>query len=267
MTYGQYTGKVNFNEEGISFVIPENWFGQEVDDYFLMRSKHEGGIIALVFHPYKNISELKLNMTAGLKEEGVSLSLVSDLSLNNNQLSGTYEGTLNQQKVKGIAIGILNPYGQGIITFALTSPELYSERIVELGNQVTNSFIFDKNILTASKVTKHLSGYQLTYTKNYSSRTPGGGGYSRDKAINLCKNGTFTFFGSSSLAFGDPNFDPYENSTKGHGTWKFIDENNRVYLSLSYLNNKFQKYHVTYKEKKLFLDGERYYCAYDAECN
>ncbi len=57
--YGQLTGRVAYKEEGVTFNIPTNWVGQEVEEIFIMGSQQESGLIALITHPAKNLKELQ----------------------------------------------------------------------------------------------------------------------------------------------------------------------------------------------------------------
>ncbi|AXT51006.1 hypothetical protein D1818_09275 [Aquimarina sp. BL5] len=272
--YGQLTGRVEYKEEGVTFNIPTNWVGQEVEEVFIMGSQKEAGLVAITAHPVRNLKELQDNMQLGLQEGGVTLRLKNNLKkLSDTSVEGMYEGVIDNQKVQGNAIGLLNSYGKGIVIFSLISPDLFSNRTLQIGREVANSVRFNtpqpsnnsSNGLNAAQVTKDLGGNKLIYSESYYSNTPGGGGYERSKEINLCPNGAFTYYGSSYLNFTDPNFDPYRKNGQSHGTWKFIDQNGSVYLNLNYRNGSKENLLVRYKDDKTFLDGGRYYLG-DVTC-
>jgi len=272
--YGQLTGRVEYKEEGVTFDIPTNWVGQEVEEVFIMGSQKEAGLVAITAHPARNLKELRDNMQLGLQEGEVTLNLKNNLKkLSNTMIEGLYEGVIDNQQVKGNAIGVLNSYGEGVVVFSLISPELFSNRTLQIGKKVANSVTFNtpqltnnvSNGLTVAQVTQDLGGNKLIYQESYYSNTSGGGGYERSKEINLCPNGTFTYYGSSYLNFTDPNFDPYRKNGQSHGSWKFINQNGNIYLNLNYTNGSKENLRVRYEDDKTFLDEGRYYLG-DVTC-
>ena len=275
-TQGQLTGQVTYQEYGIAFDIPQNWVGQELEDLFVMGSSKEAGIVVMIFHPAKDLVELKKNMGKGINEGGITLKPSGAITvLNNLKIEALYEGIVNNEKAKGISIGMINPSGSGVVLFALVNPKLYSKRILEIGRQIGNSFKFSNPMantnttsggLTVQQVSQDLGGNKLTYLDSYYSNTSGGGGYQREKEINLCPNGLFTFFGGSYLNFPDPNYDPYQKNTKGHGTWEFLEDSGKIYLQLNYNDGEYESFHVTYKDGKTHLNGGRYYIS-DVDCH
>lgn len=267
---GQYTGHVNDPTEGISFDIPANWAGQEMEDLFLMSSGEEPGLMALMFHPASSLAMLKEQMKQGLRDASVNLSLIGDLqNINAEQIAGNYQGFLEGQAVKGRAIALLNPHGKGLVVLSLINDHLYTKRTEELAGQVAASIRFAQpiqppantggRVLSAVQAQQDLANSKLKYLEAYYSDTPGGGGYERRKEINLCPGGVFTFYGSSYLNVANPDVDPYRKSGNGHGKYSFVEEGGKVYLELQYTDGHTVYLHVTYQGTKTFLDGGRYY--------
>lgn len=93
--FGQITGSVNYPEEGISFTIPQQWIGEELDEVFVMASNQEAGIIAMLFHPAKTTDKLIEQMQEGLHDELINLYPVGGISSTAlNRVEGIYQGTL-----------------------------------------------------------------------------------------------------------------------------------------------------------------------------
>ncbi|MEL6972776.1 MAG: hypothetical protein AAFZ63_25170 [Bacteroidota bacterium] len=278
LLFGQITGSVNYPEEGISFTIPQQWIGEELDEVFVMASNQEAGIIAMLFHPAKTKDKLIEQMQQGLHDELINLYPVGGISSTAlNRVEGIYQGTLQGQAVKGKSVALINPHGQGIVIFSLINDNLYAARTDELANEVAASVSFSPSIATnsnlglnpdfnAQQVRQYLANKHLKYVENYNSDTPGGGGYSINKEINLCPNGTFTFYGSSYLNVSSPNHDPYLKAGQGHGTYEFIDDRGEVYLQLNYTDGHYESLQVTYEESRTFLNGARYYVLDEVEC-
>lgn len=272
----QLTGHINYTEYGISFNIPNNWIGQELEDMFVMGSNKEAGIIAMIFHPSKDINSLKESMQKGINEGGISLKPSGTISvLSNSKVEALYEGIVTNEKAKGIAIGLVNLSGSSVVLFALVSPDLYSSHILKIGREVGKSIKFSEPIttkntqsgnLTVAEVIQDLAGNKLTYLDNYHSNTLGGGGYQIEKEINLCPNGLFTFYGGSYLNFPDPNYDPYQKNARGHGTWEFLEDAGKIFLQLNYNDGEYESFHITYKEGKTHLNGARYYLTDTNSC-
>ncbi|MEM9931303.1 MAG: hypothetical protein AAF840_15920 [Bacteroidota bacterium] len=272
----QYTGEVNYEAEGVAFTIPPQWVGQEMEDVFVMGSEQEAGLMVLMFHEATTLAALKVEMQAGLQEASVSLMPVGAVEqVSTTKVAGHYRGTLEGQAVRGKAIALLNPYGQGLVVFSLIAEADYAKRTDQLADLVANSVRFSPTAagfntsaysgLTVEQVRQDLSGNQLYFNEYYGSRTAGGGGYEINKTINLCPNGTFTYYGDSYLSIPDPDHDPYLSSGKGHGRYSFVKEEGKVYLQLKYIDGHITYLHVTYEDNKTHLDGGRYYVL-EVEC-
>ncbi len=271
----QLTGHVAYAEEGVSFDIPKNWVGQELEEAFLMASSKEAGLVILLFHPANTLEEQSSKMKHGLSDGAISLSLEGKLSNNGKDtVEGHYIGSLEGKSVKAKLIAMTNPYGLGVAVLSLINGNLYSKRTDELAQEIAKSIGFKQPSTKISAVgnqskntqaaQEELVGYKLTYMESYYSNTPGGGGYERKRIINLCPNGLFTFYGGSYLNFPDPNWDPYQKNAKGHGTYEILEDDGDIYLQLNYNDGEYESLKCTYNDG-VYLNGGRYYRG-DVEC-
>lgn len=278
-SFCQVTGHISDESLGIAFDIPADWFGQELEDVFLMSSLQEGGLMAMMFHPAQNVAQLQTEMKQGLSDASIYLMPVGQLQSNGtDRVEGQYSGMLEGQKVKGKAVALINPHGQGVVVLSLIEEHLYGSRTDDLVNEVANSIQFSQAAraaayssgdpdINAGTVRQDLANHKLTYMDSYSSNTPGGGGYEIRKEINLCPNGNFTAYDSSYMSTGsNPNFDPHSSNGTFRGTYEFVDYQGGVYLQLMLSDGHQENLEISYEGTKVFLDGGRYYRG-DVECN
>ncbi|MEL7222977.1 MAG: hypothetical protein AAGJ93_16765, partial [Bacteroidota bacterium] len=260
----QITGHVSDESLGVAFDVPPNWFGQELEDIFVMTSYEEAGLIAMMFHPASNTTALIEKMQQGLTDATINLMPVGELEAKgSNRVEGMYAGLLEGQNVKGKAVALVNPHGEGIVVLSLVDQSMHSSRTNELADWIANSISFSKPAqnntnytsndpsFNARTVQQDLVNTKLVYRESYYSNTPGGGGYERSRTINLCPNGQFTFYNSSYLNLGDdPNYDPYTKSGNNSGTYQFINDTGGVYLELKFSDGDFYRMQVSYEGSK-----------------
>jgi hypothetical protein len=129
-----------------------------------------------------------------------------------------------------------------------------------------------------SAVTKEwretLTGAKLTYLKSsYSSGASYDGystysGYSRHEEIMLCPNSSFYYSDNSSSSFDTGGgFGSMGGNDKGNGNWEVTGIGNESTLKLKFSDGRVFNYTLSYKDKKTFLSGSRYFRTYDQGCN
>ena len=266
----QLTGVINYEQYGISFTIPEGWFGQEQAESILMQSRSIPGIGIITTHTYTK-SELEAEAKKGLKEGyGTNMQLQGELEhLSATAIGGIFEGKLEGSNAKSYVIGIENPNedGLGITIMIATYPNMFTDEHIKTANQIYNSFTF-KKVEKSDEIVEWIEFFQdvkLTYMDSYSSSS--GGGYSSEEAIDLCSAGYFIFGSSNTMTLGGSNYTGYSDSQKaGSGTWDVVPGNNgNPTLVLTYYNGSQDSYELEYRDNKTYLNGYRYFRTMEGE--
>lgn len=266
--FSQVTGKVNLEQLGISFVIPAGWVGQQTESGYLLGSHTEAGMIILTSHDHKSLDELRAEASRGIVDEGVVLQLQNKVEqINDHAVAAYYQGSLQGQRVKAYGIGLLNPHGTGVTILAITTPDQFTDRHVQLTRDIADSFRFASPVAgpVIAEWTRTLNNARLTYLESYATD---GGGYSNKVIIDLCGAGYFTDSRNYSMnvdtggAFGSN-----ASGAGGAGTWKVIpDFNGNAVLQLVYRDDTVREYQLSLVGGKTLLNGTQYFRTYDAAC-
>ncbi|MDH3652213.1 MAG: hypothetical protein OEQ53_21170 [Saprospiraceae bacterium] len=277
----QETGLKDFPNLGISFTIPEGWVGQVSDAGYVMGSYTEPGILMAMSHETKDLNQLKTEAAAGMADQqGTQLVLEGDVAdFGSDGIAANYVGSIAWQPAKAFAVSIINPHGYGATLIYMTTSEMFKEEAIALVKKTAQTFSF-KKVATPAPVAHHtgdpnldwqgkFQNARLTYMNSYYSSGGSyggystGGGYSDKEIIDLCGQGYFKYFSSSSMsmdtggAFGSSN-----SSDKGAGTWRIANSSQGKVLELNFHNGQSKQYVLSSEEGKTFLNGTRYYCTY-----
>ncbi len=274
-TEAQQKGTVN--RGAYKFTIPEGWAGQELEGNFMMGSYNEPGMILIVENPHNNIPDLKNEIKAGLTDNySYDFNILGDIQAEgDNTVRCDFDGTLGGEKARGHLAGIVNPDLGGLLIIAMTTPELYTQRYVELASEIAASLSVIKKPQTVThsgssssenSLAQRYSDVKLTYMNSYysSGYTDGavGGGYSDREEISLCSSGYFTFNSSYESSAGGNYSSMYgQGRERGDGTWviKASDPNQGI-LELKFNNGNIKQYRLEVNQKgETYLDGYRYY--------
>lgn len=95
---------------GIEFSYPSNWTPTANENGYLIGSEKLEGFILVRVESYKSIKKMKASMQNGITQEnGTMLTLINELKpYGENAFAGMYEGTVDEQLVRGFMIGKFN---------------------------------------------------------------------------------------------------------------------------------------------------------------
>ncbi len=277
---GQETGFKEFPSLGISFQIPDGWAGQESDAGYIMGSYTEPGILMAMAHQTTDMGQLKTEAQAGIADQqGTQLSIDGQVvDFQSNGIAAQYQGSISWQPAKAYAVSLINPHGTGVTFLYMTTKEMFKASAIDLVKKVAQSVAFKKVAtpvanLPGNGATNWQSKFQnarLTYMNSYYSSGGSyggystGGGYSDKEVIDLCAQGHFKFYSSSSMsvdtggAFANSN-----DRNKGSGTWKIAkNQHGQNILQLNFYNGQVKEYGLSLEDGKTFLNGYRYFCTY-----
>ena len=274
----QLTGHVNYEQAGIEFDIPEGWFGQEGDGVIILGSYQTPGRILIYQHEYNKAQLIEQAKLPIADSYGTNLNLQGELTdLASNAIGGLFVGTMEFQPAKAYIVGVANPYsGYGVTIAAATTVDQYGPAYENLAKKVYKSFKFKKiaaaNSNTASTPTNAnagatgakkewvdwLNNTRLTYLYYYGS---GGSGDSDEIRIDLCSAGYFNYMRNGyTIISGDGYSGHNQSNGRGSGTWQLKNaRTNDCVLVLNFNSGEVKEYNMSYEDKKLYLNGNRYY--------
>jgi len=274
---GQESGLKEFPTLGISFSIPEGWVGQENETGYMMGSYTEPGILLAMTHETTNLTQLKTEAAAGVADQqGTQLHLAGEVtSFGTGGIEANYEGTISWQPARAFAVSLINTQGSGVTLIYMSTKEMFKDEALDLVRSTARTFKFEKVKVqpinnpgdpSNTNWNAKFQNAKLTYMNSYYSSGGSyggystGGGYSDKEIIDLCSQGYFKFYSSSSMSMDTGGAFANSNSRdKGAGSWKIVNKN---ILQLSFHNGETKQYVLTSEEGKTMLNGYRYYCTY-----
>ncbi|MFC3417533.1 hypothetical protein [Algoriphagus hitonicola] len=266
MTAAQDSNRVNYSQLGISFLIPDQWQGQETNGGVLLQSPTIPGIILIATHR-ESLDQIRSQANQILQDEqGTFLNPFGDLEeLSPTMLARNFEGQLEGNPAKTYLISMVNPTGGlGLTILVASQPGQFSEDLKNTGIALAHSVQFTKVDRSAEfeEWKNFLSGWRLTYMHSYDS--PGQnqgnnyGGISSERRIDLCPNMNFRYYGKSKVILDG--LSPSFKETRGEGTWDIVlGADGTPHLEMIYTTGEVWEYKLEYVGDKLLLNGERYF--------
>jgi hypothetical protein len=270
LSIAQLNGKVQIKERGIEFIIPAGWVAEQASDGYYLSSADLSGIVAVLFHDYHSVENLQNAASEGfVDDEGTSLFPSGEFKpYGKNGVSVMFTGTAQWQAAKAYAIGLVSPYGGGLTVLGAAGENEFSTLHKEVVSKLAASIVFSK--VPVQKVDSQwkqlLTAMKLTYLNSYSSGG-GSGGYSDREVIDLCPDGRFGFYSTSSTVVNSGAGAYSASQGGGAGTWTLKASSGETQLILRFNGGEESKYTLEFREEKLYLNGYRYFRTNDAECN
>lgn len=271
LAHAQIEGRVSDSKRGLEFVLPNGWVGQQTHEGYAFQSAAMPGVLLVLYHDYDDVNTLSESAIEGLEDdEGTSLAVDGDIaSYGKNGIQTMFAGTVQWQPAKAYAIGLVSPHGGGISIIVAASTDAYTAEHKRAVEALAASVVFSKpNIGPVVQQWKGLlTGMKLTYMNSYNSGS-GGGGYSDKEVIDLCPDGSFGFYSSSSTVVNADGAGAYSGGQSGGaGQWNISSSMGKAQLVLEFNSGETSSYTLEYNDDKLFLNGYRYFRTNDAACN
>lgn len=260
---------------GVSFQLPDEWLGQRPagTEEFLIGSNSRAGI-GVVVTPAAVTLEQARAFFAEAKDlgDGVVLQADGSVQVTDNRLSVRY----SHPQFIGVAGGLVAPSGNGIGVLLAGPRENagYYQTVVDAlldtaqfavptvatgqaaGTPVAPVGSFEREWID------FLAGMMLKRLESYSS-TGGSvsGGYSIERTIHLCRNGSFQSSDSSMVSAGNAGISGYDSSRgSASGSWSIqASESNSATLLLHVGGGQVVQHALTWdpETKRTYLNGER----------
>lgn len=252
-------------QSGISLRVPPGWKAKQVSSGYVLGSDTHPGLIMISGHTYGTLQELQADSGEGIQdaENGISLTPSSQLvRVGANGLGSELTGTVNGTPAKGYAIGMVSPYGGGIVVVALTSTEAYTSQHQKFAEQIAASTRFTK-----PKVDTALMQWFAGKYWRYTSSSSYSGSFSRESSMTFCANGTYSdsyeagASGSSADQYGNQAMNYGAVGTQqGRARWVIRGNKQRGLIIVTYPNGKSQEieYVAVGEGQDMRFNGKRY---------
>lgn len=249
---------------GIRLKAPAGWTAQSHQGGFAFTSSAHKGTILVFPHEATTTQELRDGAAAGLEEGGGKLALDgAPASFGKSGIAASFKGTVDGKPAAGHAVGLLNPHGSGAVVLAVAEAKELGEAQKKAVEALAKSVEFYKPPVPEAVTgwDKELANSQLDYISYYRSSGFGGGGStSQNIRITLCDDRSFWFRGNSQTSIDVGQASGYASNKEGAGgTWSVVMSGPTPMLQLRFASGEVSSYRVAYENKKLFLNGDRYY--------
>ena len=271
------SNRVSSKTIGVSFIVPEGWFGQETQAGYVLKSTTKTGFIIINKNNTSDINTMIAEASQVFTDvNGNYLQLVGNVeNFNGTGIGAAYQGTMEGVPVKAYMVAVLNNMGLGVSIMAATIPEYYSSTYRQLCIDIASSIDQQESVNVVQQTQKtqkvhHIrnknkteelfAGARLSYINS-------GDGYGTKIIIDLCEQGFFhhSSYDSVSVSEGDVS-GGYSDNNSGAGIWSIIESaNHNPILRLKFYKGKILEYYITFDGEKTYLDNRRYFRVYGEE--
>lgn len=145
-SFAQEFEKKETNEDlGIEFTYPVNWKPSAQDGGYIFGSEKLEGFILIRVESYKSIKKMKEAMKNGIAQnDGSKLTLINELQpMGELGLAGMYEGTVDEEKVRGFMMSKLNKKsGKGAMVIVVAPEERFNQSHMDALKTIARTLTF-----------------------------------------------------------------------------------------------------------------------------
>ncbi|HEX7034242.1 MAG TPA: hypothetical protein VF210_00620 [Pseudomonadales bacterium] len=255
--------RVESGADGISFVVPDEWLGglPPGSAAFMLGSNTRTGVGLVVMRAATSWQEIEqfLNQPQDLGD-GVVLYPSSP----GRRTERGYEIDLGNALYAGHAIGRLGPDNNGLVVF-FGGPAAEHRYYTDLASRTAGSVVFTAPRTSGALQQWHdyLAGMMLRRQSSYYSGGLNGSyvGGSSSETLHLCRDGTYAYLSSSSVAAdGGAGTTGYAGGDGGDlGQWRVEAVGDRVLLTLRSRSGEVSQHALRVQGEATYVDGERAY--------
>ncbi len=257
---------------GVRFTPPDGYQAHRDQIGYLFRSPNKEGGLVVMPHTSATLADLKKVALEGfLVGEETKLTPRGPIQqVNASTIAADYAGTLEGQPARARMIAVLSPHGGGAFAMATATTQQFTPEHAALAEAVARTFRFEK--IDTTSVTgfwkQRLTGRKLQYFSRYSSSGVGGfSGYTENKQLSLCSDGSFLFSGDFSGAINVPGASANLGNRGGNaGSWKIVPQLKQAVLQLNFADGSQASYTLGIEDGKTFLNGNRWYLDDKSDC-
>ena len=237
---------------GVAIDLPEGMTAKQFQAGYLFGDPSLKGLMLLLFHRNQTLEELKTDIYAGFFDEsGFNIQVEGQIQdISDHMVLAHYKGVADNKPAKGFSIGLLSPYGGGILLAAIAGESEFSEdhmdRVEDLarsiawyepqirsGEEEWTAFLQRKQLQVADSATDGLTLLEFD-----------------DQDAFTCR------FGNADPAFAFESFEAGGANLRGQ--WEVVELMDEYYLKLTFFNGEQQQYRLRLLEDYLLLDEQRW---------
>lgn len=244
-TYGAY-----------SFQVTPAWKAQPGSGEFIFTNGTDVQL-KVSNHNYNTLAAIEAEAKDASDAASQTALKASTRPFSDNGILVTFTGTASGSPVVIEMLHLISPHGGGVVISAYGPPAQYSEQMTTTLVSVANSVTFTRPQVStvAQEWQVKLAGKQLLYFYTAS-------GYSEQKTIHLCTNGTFSTSGDASYTSSD-----FQSQSSGAvaggsgGTWKIAARGAIPVLQLYHSRGNVTEYTLSSRAagNEVGLDGDRWF--------
>ncbi len=294
-------GKVNNQEYGISFFIPEGWFGIGEEGIYMMTDTNKQSHIIIIMDKDYTFSEMQEELEEGvyLDDDNIYLPKSSLESFGRSKIGTQFYHS--SRHTEAYIVGEVGPKGEGIIIISQVINEAYnSSKYQKIGLNLLESVEYD-NVTTQPNIMADQNVQNITvssnlqvkiiipkkdasiedwtnFFKNKKMKADGSNGpFNYVYEYYLCENGSYFWRNETNSAivlkneFGNPIAARYSDTSNNwsKGKWSVVlDENHRANLKFISSEGKHKDFKdvIERGNSEILLFGDLWYFSSIEDC-
>lgn len=235
---------------GVQLEVPEGLHARQFQSGYIFGDEELKGLLLMLFHRNETLEELKTDIYAGFfGESGFNIQVDGQIQdISDSLVMAHYKGVAENKPAKGFSIGLLSPYGGGVLIATIVSEEEFSEAHMDRVEDLARSIEWFEPELKSGQE----EWTAFLQHKNLSVRQPVADGMTH---IQFDDQDAFTcVFASDDPEFS---FDSFEaGGANLRGQWEVVMLMDEFYLKLTFFNGEEQQYRLRLIDDYLLLDEQ-----------
>ncbi len=136
--------KITDEEHGFELGIEDDVKYRRLQIGYVFGHPGLNGLMMMLFHHNNSMEELKTEMYAGFFDDsGYNIQVDGKLKeLSDDKVMANYKGKAEGKPARGFGIGVLSPFGGGVLAAAISTPENFSEQHMDFVEDLVQSLDF-----------------------------------------------------------------------------------------------------------------------------
>lgn len=266
---------ISDEQAGVSLTVPSGWKArkQQAGGYVLASDTHRG-LILITGHSYNSVQQMEQDSGEGIQDPQNNTSLMftgQSVPVGNNGLGCEMTGSVQGTPARAYTVGLVSPYGGGILIIALTSSEAYSGQYRQWAEQMAAGTRFSEPRLDTALMQWFAGKYW-----RYSSSSSYTSVYATESSMTFCANGLYHDSyesggsGTGSDQYGNQNMS-YGAVGSQQGRARWVIRGNKQQGVITVIKPDGSSYDMEYRAvgegQDMVFDGTRYNWVNRGDCN
>lgn len=230
---------------GLELELPAEWKYKRLQTGYILGHPSVKGFILVLLHFNQTLEELKQDLYAGFYDNsGFNLQVEGAIrEINEETLIAEYSGMANGEAAKGYGVGLLSPYGSGVLISVFTTPGAFNEEYMDVVEDLAMAVHFVEPVLTSpdEEWTKLLLGQVIENKK------PG----AANLKLHFHGEDTFTAYSKKHGQRTTAKSDAHAN-----GQWEVLYVMDQPILKLTFFDGSERQYTLHVEADDIYLNNE-----------